>query len=469
MRRRPADIRLENLVFESVNVQAEGIARFEKGKIRVPFALKDEVSDVHLTSRIGDLFSGRMEKIHQKSSLRREPPCAHFGVCGGCQWQHVEYETECSIKQDWVHNLFSSLCSLDGTVVESFLPAADPYFYRNKMEYTFSNRPWIEARGEEKSAYRVERNVVGFHVPGRFDKILPVERCHLQQDPSNAIRDHILQLSQTHGFDHYDNRTFSGFLRNLIIRCTRRGEFMVILSFGKDVPEWSSLVMESLREKFPSITSLYSVLNMKRNPTLLDQPHIHHSGHLDLVEKIGGLDFLVGPKSFFQSNSPQMEKLYECVRDYSELSPGEIAYDLYCGTGTIACMLAKQCGSVVGVEVVAEAIEDAKRNADANGIGNAHFVSGDVKDILDPGFSEQYGKPDVVVVDPPRPGLHEDVIKVLLGLAPRKIVYVSCNPETQERDVRLLSSLYRLAKLRPVDMVPRTRHVENVVQLVKRA
>jgi 23S rRNA (uracil1939-C5)-methyltransferase len=333
------------------------------------------------------------------------------------------------------------------------------------MEYTFSNRPWVEGKEGDKSAFQVERNVVGFHVPGRFDKVLPVKKCYLQQDPSNAIRDHILEFSQTHGCDHFDNRTFSGFLRNVIIRCNRNREFMVILSFGRDVPEWSSLLLTSLREKFPSIISLYSVVNTKKNPTLLDQAHVLHSGTPYLVERICGCDFLVGPKSFFQSNAFQTEKLYQIVLDYAQLTSTDTVYDLYCGTGTIACVLAKHCRSVVGVELVMEAVEDANRNAEANKIGNVHFVTGDVKDVVEPAFSARFGKPDVVVVDPPRPGLHEDVIAVLLELAPSRIVYVSCNPETQKRDVQLLGTRYRLAKLKPVDMVPRTRHVENVVLL----
>ncbi len=468
MRKKSVSIQLQNISFDRLFVNGSASALFDKGQVHVPFALPGDIADVNVTSRIGNEYFGKISFFHEQSSLRQEASCKHFGICGGCQWQHINYDEQLKVKQSWVQNLFSDVIAKDSSFLQAIVPAPDPYFYRNKMEYTFSNRPWTEAVLEDKSQYKVEKNVVGFHVPGRFDKIMNVEKCFLQADPSNSIRDFIQKISFEKGYDHFDSRILKGFLRNLIIRCTHDGQFMVILSVGRDEPLWIEKILSGLKSNFPDLASIYYVINLKPNPTLSDQEHILFHGTPEITENINGLSFIIGPKSFFQSNTKQTESLYDLVLKMANPKKTDVIYDLYTGAGTIACVLASHCKEVIGIESVEEAVQNARMNAKKNDIMNAEFYSGDTKDLFTEKLFEKHGSPDIVVLDPPRPGLHEDVLASLLSESPEKIVYVSCNPETQLRDVNILRETYKVSLIAPVDMVPQTRHVENVILLEKR-
>jgi 23S rRNA (uracil1939-C5)-methyltransferase len=398
---------------------------------------------------------------------RQEPVCSHFGICGGCKWQMLPYHLQLKYKAKQVEDQLVRIGQLKLPLIRPIIGADQPEFYRNKMEYTFSNRRWLTNEEIRSDEVPEAEPALGLHVRGLFDKVVPVEKCWLQPDPANEIRDEVRRFSLEHGFTYFDLRKQTGLMRNLTIRCTTTGEWMVILSFHENDPKRIRMLMDHLVEKFPFLTSLVYVINPKRNDTIGDLEVITWHGRDHIIEEMEGLRFKISPKSFFQTNSQQVHRLYQVVREMAGLCGNEVVYDLYTGTGTIALFLSGQASKVIGIEYLPEAIEDARINADINGIANASFLTGDIKDTLGRALFEQYGSPDLIVLDPPRAGVHPDVIAAIRQAAPVRIVYVSCNPATQARDLALLADQYAIHEVQPVDMFPHTHHVENVALLVK--
>lgn len=403
------------------------------------------------------------------SPLRCEPICEHSGECGGCKWQSLPYPNQLEFKQRQVFDQLSRIGGIELPEIEPILGANKTEYYRNKLEFTFSNKRWIT---REEAATGVEFNreqgALGFHIPGMFDKVLDIKRCHLQAEPSNAIRLAVRKFAMDSQMSFYDVRAHTGLLRNLMIRTSSTGEIMVIVMFAIESETERLAMLEMLRNKFPQITSLGYVINEKLNDSIGDQTVINYSGKPYIEEVMEGLRFRINPKSFYQTNSEQAYNLYKITREFAGLTGSEIVYDLYTGTGTIANFVARSAAKVVGIEYVPEAIEDAKHNSELNGINNTLFFAGDMKDVLNAKFISTHGKPDVIILDPPRAGIHEDVAKTILAAAPSRIVYVSCNPATQARDLAIFDQAYRVDRVAPVDMFPHTHHVENVVLLSRR-
>ncbi len=439
--------------------------------------VNDEVIFVQGTVAPGDIADLRILKSKKKfkqaqainiqalSPYRTAPPCEHFGVCGGCKWQHVSYEAQLSFKQRQVKDNLERIAKVKLPEFQPILGSEEEYYYRNKLEFTFSSSRWLtnEEIGKEDLG---SMNALGFHVPGRFDKILPVDHCYLQPDPSNAIRNGVRDFAEAHGISFYELKNQQeGALRNLIIRNASSGEWMVVVQFAYATESEISLVMNYLKVTFPMITSLNYVVNQKGNDTFHDLEVICFHGKPFIEEQMEELHFQIGPKSFFQTNAKQALRLYQLVREYADLQGDELVYDLYTGTGTIALFLAKFAAKVVGLEYVEMAVEDARMNAIHNKIDSASFFAGDMKKLLTQEFIEQHGKPQVVITDPPRAGMDEDVVRQLLQVRPEKIVYVSCNPATQARDIAWLDEAYEVDVVHPVDMFPQTHHVENIVRL----
>jgi 23S rRNA (uracil1939-C5)-methyltransferase len=409
-------------------------------------------------------MEGEVVKFHAYSEDRIEPFCAHFGTCGGCKWQHITYELQQQYKRQQVVDQFERIAKIPIPEVAPLLASANTQYYRNKLDFTFSNSRWL-TREEINSDQEFERNALGFHIPKMFDKIIDIEHCYLQGGISNAVRNGLRAFARANGISFYAIRNQVGVLRNLIIRTTSTGQTMVIVQFGENDPESISKVMTYLKAAFPEITSLLYVINTKGNETFHDLDLVTYAGLPYIEEQMEGLRFRIGPKSFYQTNSEQAYELYKVVRDQAQLKGNEVVYDLYTGTGTIANFVAKQAKQVIGVEYVAAAIEDAKLNSQLNGIDNTLFYAGDMKDILNDEFMANHAKPDLIITDPPRAGMDEKVIDMLLRIAAPVIVYVSCNPATQARDLALLGERYQVELVQPVDMFPQTYHVENVVRL----
>jgi len=460
--------------FEHVEVIDAGAKGKSVGKIpdgRVIFlsnAVPGDVVDVMTTKKRKAYFEGVATKFHTLSSRRTEPVCQHFGTCGGCKWQHMGYEHQLYFKQKEVENNLKRIGHLDLPKISPILGSEREYFYRNKMEFSFSNSRWL-TQDEINSGTDIEdRNALGFHIPGMWDKILDIKKCHLQQDPSNAIRLEVKSFANINGLSFFDPRKQEGLLRTLMIRTASTGEIMVLIQFFEDDKNHRELLLNHLKQKFPEITSLQYVINAKPNDTIYDQEVVCFAGRDHIVEEMEGLQFKINAKSFYQTNSAQAYELYKVARDFAGLSGNELVYDLYTGTGTIAQFIAKKAQKVIGVESVPEAIEDAKANSVHNNISNVEFYVGDMKNVFNDAFMEQHGKPDVIITDPPRDGMHKQVVGQLLKAAPPKIVYVSCNSATQARDLALMKEIYQVTKVQPVDMFPQTHHVENVVLLEKR-
>jgi 23S rRNA (uracil1939-C5)-methyltransferase len=405
--------------------------------------------------------------FHKYSPIRQKPVCEHFGVCGGCKWQNLPYDQQLIYKQKQVSDNLIRIGKLDIPEIAPILPSENVNFYRNKLEYTFSNNRWLTTE-EIESGEAFDRHALGFHIPEKFDKVLDIKKCWLQRDPSNAIRNEVKKVALENGMPFFDLRNQTGFMRNLIIRTSNTGELMVIVSFFQDQEVFRNITLNHLAAKFPEITSLMYVINQKVNDTIADQEIILFKGKDHIIEEMEGLKFKVGPKSFFQTNSEQAYNLYKITRDFAKLKGSETVYDLYTGTGTIANFVAHQAEKVIGIEYVPDAIEDAKENSKFNNIHNTEFFAGDMKDLLNQEFISQHGRPDVVILDPPRAGVHQNVIDAILSTLPKRIVYVSCNPATQARDLSFLKDEYKITAVQPVDMFPHTQHVENVVQLEKR-
>jgi 23S rRNA (uracil1939-C5)-methyltransferase len=432
----------------------------------VPFAVPGDVVDVQLTKRRSSYLEGYVARLVSPSPLRQAPLCEHYGACGGCKWQILPYAEQLRYKQRQVEEQLVRIGNLRLPTVRPIIGAAQTTLYRNKLEFTFSHQRWVPA-GElcEGQPPADAGAALGFHVPTKFDKVVDIRRCYLQADPSNAIRLFVKQLAVENNLAFFDLREQSGLLRNLIIRTATTGEVMVVVVFAKGDEAAIELVMRSLAREFPQITALLYVVNAKRNDSIADQQVVPFAGRPYIVEQLEGLRFHISAKSFYQTSSAQACLLYRAVRELAALGGGELVYDLYTGTGTIACFLAPAARQVVGVELVEEAIGDARANAQRNGLTNVAFHVGDMKDVLTSAFFALHGKPDMVVLDPPRAGLHPRVAQALLEAAPRRIVYVSCNPATQARDLALLDQRYAITAVQPVDMFPHTHHVENVAAL----
>lgn len=468
MRKRPI---LEHVTIEGIAAEGKALARVDDKVIFVPGVAPGDVVDIRITRKKKSFMEGVAIHFHEYSKDRVEPFCEYFGTCGGCKWQHLPYSMQLGFKQQQVVDSMERIGKIDLPEIQPILASANETFYRNKLEFTFSDTRWL-TKEEIENSEELNRNGLGFHIPGRFDKILDIEKCHLQGEPSNKIRNWIRTYAIEHNLPFYNLKTHEGYLRIVIIRTATSGQSMVILQVAKDKPEWLHPLLDAMINKFPEITSLNYVINTKRNETFHDLPVHNYSGKPFIEEfmtieegKSEKLTFQIGPKSFYQTNSHQAYELYKIVRDYAGLTGNELVYDLYTGTGTIANFVAHQAKKVIGLEYVEAAIEDAKVNSSINKITNTDFYAGDIKDLLDDEFISKHGKPDVIISDPPRAGMHPDVINMLLQVETKRIVYVSCNPATQARDLALLDEKYKVLKLQPVDMFPQTHHVENVALL----
>jgi 23S rRNA (uracil1939-C5)-methyltransferase len=428
-------------------------------------AVPGDVVDVLITKSSTNFKKGRAVKFHEYSDKRVEPFCPHFDLCGGCKWQNLDYEEQIIQKSNIAKNAIERLGQIEIPDFQPILGSEKTQYYRNKMEFSFSNKRWLTDEEVQSGAEFSNRNALGFHRPGSFDKILHLDHCYLQGGLSNDIRNSVYKFAMDNDFSFFNIREKGGLLRNLMIRNTTLEETMVVVIFYDDNPEQRDLMMNHLKDTFPQITSLQFIINQKANDTFLDLPISTFYGRDHIFEMLGNLKFKIGAKSFFQTNSTQAFHLYSIVAEFAGLSGEENVYDLYTGTGSIALFLADKAKHVVGIEEIEPAIDDAKINANNNGIDNVTFYVGDVKDILTDEFAIKHGKPDVLITDPPRPGMHEKVVEMLLQLEAPKIVYVSCNPGTQARDLKLLSEKYALTKVRPVDMFPHTHHIENVALL----
>lgn len=477
---------LENVTIEATAAEGNGLAHVDGKVLFVQGGIPGDVVDVQVNKVRSGYSGGYIKNMVSPSPDRLEPFCSHFSDCGGCTWQTLPYEKQIAFKQQQVVDQLTRIGHLKLPEVSPILGSENTQYYRNKLEYTFSNRRWVLQSEDPNSLSDIDRCGLGFHIGGFFDKVLDIEHCHLQREPSNAIRLFIKQYAIEHGLSFYDLRENRGFMRIMVIRTTSTGENMLVLCFGNEAqgPEaWPEVeaLLTAVRDRFPEITSLYYVINPKGNDTFGDLECHLFSGAEAVYEQMENLRFKIGPKSFYQTNSAQAYRLYSVVRDFvregvETLKNGSnrlktdkpVIYDLYTGTGTIALFLASMAEKVVGIEYVPEAIEDAKINARDNGISNAEFFAGDMKDVLNSAFIAQHGRPDVVVLDPPRAGIHPDVAEVLMAAAPQRMVYVSCNPATQARDLAVFSSAYDVIRVQPVDMFPHTTHVENVVSLVRR-
>lgn len=455
---------------EVTDVAAEGkaIIKHDEMVIFTQYVVPGDVVDVQITRKKHHYMEGRVVKIHRFSEKRCEAFCSHYGVCGGCKWQILPYAEQLFYKQKQVMDNLTRIGKVELPEPMSILGSEKTTFYRNKLEFTFSNRRWMTYEDIASGKQFDTMNAVGFHIPGMFDKVLDIEKCWLQDDISNQIRNEIRRYALDNNLTFFDLRKQEGFLRTLIVRTTSIGQLMVIMSFFHEDEPTRIALLNHIAKKFPQITSLMYVINSKANDTLTDQNICVFKGSDAIYEEMEGLKFKIGPKSFYQTNSEQAYELYSVVRRFANLKGDELVYDLYTGTGTIANFLAKKCAKVIGIEYVPEAIEDAKTNAQLNGLTNTLFFAGDMKDVLNTDFIAEHGTPDVVITDPPRAGMHDDVIKTLLFIMPRRIVYVSCNPATQARDISQLDEQYKVVAIQPVDMFPHTHHVENVLLLEKR-
>jgi 23S rRNA (uracil-5-)-methyltransferase RumA len=456
---------LEKVRITDIGAEGNALARVDNLVVFVPMLIPGDLVDIKVIKKRKKYLEGRVVKFHEYSPDRIEPRCIHFGVCGGCKWQHLPYNLQLKFKEKQVRDNLTRIGKIELPEINPILGSSEIYNYRNKLEYTFSDKRW-RTKEEVFSGNKFEKeDALGFHIPGLFDKVLDIEECHLQPEPSNSIKNAVRQYAHKNNLQFFDLREQNGFLRNIVIRNSLEGKVMVIVVFFHDDAEKRNGLLDFLASEFPRISSLMYVINSKRNDSLNDQVPILYKGENHLVEGMDGLKFRIGPKSFYQTNIKQALELYRIAKDFAGLTGKEIVYDLYSGTGTIANYIAAYADRVIGIEYVDEAVQDAIINSEINGIGNTRFFTGDMKDVLSEAFFASNGKPDVIITDPPRAGMHEDVIKIIVTAAPDKIVYISCNPSTQSRDIQLLSKDYHVAAVQPVDMFPQTHHVENVVLL----
>lgn len=464
----------DKIVFENITVLDAGakgvsVAKAPDGRvIFIPNVVPGDVVDIQTFKKKKSFYEGKAIKFHEFSKHRVDPVCQHFGSCGGCKWQNMDYMQQLYYKNQEVHNNLKRIGKIELPDFDPILGSDEQFYYRNKMEFSFSDSRWLTEKEIESDESLDNKNALGFHIPRMWDKILDITHCSLQQDPSNAIRNTVRDFANKNNLTFFSPRNHEGLLRTLMIRTASTGEIMVLIQFYEDDKEKRELLLDFLSEKFPEITSLQYVINSKANDTLYDQDIILYKGRDYILEEMEGLKFSINAKSFYQTNSAQAYELYKITREFAGLTGNELVYDLYTGTGTIALFVSKKAKKVIGVEAVPEAIADAKENAKRNAITNCDFFAGDMKNVFNDEFITQHGHPDVIITDPPRDGMHKDVVEQIIKISPKRIVYVSCNSATQARDLALMDEYYKVTKVRPVDMFPQTHHVENVVLLEKR-
>ncbi|MEN9908884.1 MAG: hypothetical protein RLZZ540_2033 [Bacteroidota bacterium] len=464
----------DKVVFHQIKVLDAGakgvsVAKAPDGKVVfIPNVVPGDVVDVQTFKKRKAYYEGKAVKFHEFSEHRVDPICEHFGVCGGCKWQNMNYEQQLFYKHNEVKNHLQRIGKIELPEFEPILGSEKKFFYRNKMEFSFSNSRWLTEAEIDSTEDLGNRNALGFHIPKMWDKILDIKKCHLQEDPSNAIRNEVRDFANANNLTFFNPREHSGLLRTLMLRTASTGEIMLLIQFFENDKANRELLLDHLYEKFSQITSLQYVVNNKANDTLYDQDIKLYKGRDYILEEMEGLKFSINAKSFYQTNSDQAYELYKITRDFAGLTGNETVYDLYTGTGTIAQFVSKKAKKVIGVESVPDAIKDAKANAERNNIDNCEFYVGDMKVVFNDAFIAQHGQPDVIITDPPRDGMHKDVIEQIMKIAPEKVVYVSCNSATQARDLALMDEKYKVTRVRPVDMFPQTHHVENVVLLERR-
>lgn len=456
---------LQNILVEDYAAEGKSLARVEGKVIFIENAVPGDIVDIRLSKSKKDWAEGKAVFFHQYSPQRVTPFCEHFGICGGCQWQMLPYADQLSFKQKQVSDNLQRIGKVPMPEFEPIMGAAETRYYRNKIEYTFGNKRYLLPEEVADANRSSLEDVAGYHVKGLFDKIVDIRKCHLQAEPTNEIRLAVKHYAITNGLSFYDIRNHNGFLRNMQIRLCRSGELMVNLIFGYEDADQRTRLLDHLLQLFPGITTLLFTINSKMNDSLYDLSPQPYFGKGYVIETLEDFKFKIGPKSFFQTNTGQGERLYQVTRDYAELTGNETVYDLYCGTGSIGLFVSKHAKKIIGVELVDEAIDDARENALLNGIAHAEFFAGDVIKICDDAFFARHGRPDVIITDPPRAGMHEKLVEKILDIAAPLVVYVSCNPATQARDLSLLAAKYDVTRIRPVDMFPHTHHIENVVQL----
>lgn len=459
---------LEKVLITDIGAEGNAIARVDNQVVFVPMLIPGDVVDIRVRKKRKRYLEGNVIRFHEYSADRIKPVCLHFGVCGGCKWQHLPYPLQLHYKEKQVKDNLIRIGKISLPEIKPVIGSDEIYRYRNKLEYTFSDRRWLTREEVNSDSFFEQEDALGFHIPGLFDKVLDIRECHLQPEPSNSIRDAVRRFAHKNGYRFFNLRQQTGFLRNLIIRNSGDGKVMVIVIFFHDEPERRNALLDHLAEKFPEIISLFYIINPKKNDSLSDQEPVLYKGEDHLTEIMDGLKFRIGPKSFYQTNTRQALMLYRTALEFAGLTGSEVVYDLYSGTGTIACFVASKARKVIGIEYVADAVADAAANAGMNGITNTRFISGDIRNVLSDQLFAENGPPGVIITDPPRAGMHEDVVKAIIRASPRKIVYISCNPSTQARDLLILSEKYEVKAVQPVDMFPQTHHIENVVLLALR-
>lgn len=465
MGRKKLDLILENVKIEAVAAEGKSLAHVDGTVVFVEFAVPGDIVNVKVTKKKKNYMEGFILEIVKPSEDRLQPFCEHFGICGGCRWQPLPYDMQLKAKQQQVWDQLVRIGHLEIPDISPILPSDKTKYYRNKLEFTFSNKRWIYNNEDPDSLTDEERLGLGFHVGKFFDKVLDIKHCSLQPEPSNEIRLFIREYAVTHNLEFYNIRENTGFLRNIIIRNNQVGDVMLTVCFAYDDQDKIVPMLDAIAAEFPQIKSLHYVINEKLNDSISDLDCILYKGDDAIWETMGKLKFKIGPKSFYQTNSEQAYKLYSVAKEFAALTGNEVVYDLYTGTGTIAQFISDKASKVIGIEYVKEAIEDARINAEANGITNCTFFDGDMKDILTADFIKEHGKPEVMIIDPPRAGMHPDVVKVIMEATPERIVYVSCNPASQARDLAMMSPMYKITAVQPVDMFPHTMHVENICAL----
>ena len=454
---------LEKITITDIGAEGNALARVENKVLFVPMLIPGDVVDVRIRKERKNYLEGSVVRFHEYSKDRVKPLCRHFGECGGCKWQHLPYHLQLQFKEKQVKDSLERIGRLELPSISPIIGSSQIFGYRNKLEFTFSEKRWLTNEEMNSGNETGNNDALGFHIPGKFDKVMDILECHLQPEPSDSIRNAVRRYAHRKGLQFFNLRQQSGFLRNLIIRNTLDGQLMVIVVFFLDEKERREDLLDFLSSEFPLITSLFYIVNNKRNDSLTDQTPVLYKGEDHLTETMDGLKFRIGPKSFSQTNTAQAIQLYRTARNFAGLTGNEIVYDLYTGTGTIANFVASLSRKVIGIEYIEEAVRDAVENSRINNITNTSFFSGDIKDVLSEKFVEMNGRPDVIITDPPRAGMHQDVVEKILSILPSRIVYISCNPATQARDLQLLSGKYYVAGVQPVDMFPHTHHVENVV------
>ena len=457
---------IENVTIAGVAAEGKAIARHNDMVIFVNYGAPGDVVDIQIKKTRRRHLEGEIIKFHNKSDSRTDPFCEHFGICGGCKWQHLSYEEQLKHKQKQVTDSIERIGKVNYPFeLIPILGSQQTQFYRNKLEYTFASRRWLTPDEIQSGEEITNPEALGYHIPGFYDKVLDIKKCWLQPEPSNHIRLGIKEFAIKNHIDFYDFRTKTGLLRNIIIRNNQKGEFMLILVLFSGEEGKRESLLKYIQESFPEIISTYYMINDKQNTSIADLEPVHFAGSFYLTEEMEGLQFRIGPKSFYQTNSRQAYELYKIAREFARLTGNELVYDLYTGTGTIANFVARQASKVVGIEYIEEAVAHARKNSRFNNLENLEFEAGDMEKVLTPDFMEQHGKPDVIITDPPRAGMHPDVLKQIITSEAEKIVYVSCNPATQARDIEMLAGSYKVKKVQAVDMFPHTQHVENVVLL----